>query len=552
MKMITEMLLPVLGKRKILKLIILGIFSGLCTFLFINTVTRVIAELVSGNLKSVSLEYILLFCSIILFFIWIRTTLYQSIINLSQTVFWDLRKQILSLILNGNYYQISSRKVDIHTAMVSDVNVLTQASMSIIDFSVAVILATTCLVYLSLISFPLFITTIVVALLGMSIYYLNSKKNLERFRYARYLEDRFLLNLNSILDGFKEIHMEPKKGKAIYIDKITPISNDAYKNNMAAFTGFLNNQITGQVLFYILIAGILLGGREQLQIKISDMVSFVFTLLFLLNAIETLMVLLPNLSRAVIASKRIMDLKAELEGILEEKVDDTDVESPHFQRIDVEKLEFWYQKNDSEFCIGPINLNISKGEIIFIYGGNGSGKTTFLYCLLGLLARKSGEIKINGKSVTADNYASYKANFAVVFNDFYLFDELYGISEFNEVEWHFYIRLFDLETKVELKSGCFSTINLSTGQRKRLALITALLEKKPVLVIDEWAADQDPHFRKKFYTEILPLLKEKGLTVIAITHDDQYYISADKLYRMNDGKLEGIENNQTFSLQNII
>jgi putative ATP-binding cassette transporter len=127
--------------------------------------------------------------------------------------------------------------------------------------------------------------------------------------------------------------------------------------------------------------------------------------------------------------------------------------------------------------------------------------------------------------------------FAVVFSNFFLFDELACADNCDMEKFKRYLQVFELEGKVELQDGRFSTTDLSTGQRKRLALIAALLEEKPVLVLDEWAADQDPHFREKFYMDIIPLLKKEGITLIAITHDDKYYHCADKLFRMDYGKL---------------
>ena len=139
--------------------------------------------------------------------------------------------------------------------------------------------------------------------------------------------------------------------------------------------------------------------------------------------------------------------------------------------------------------------------------------------------------------INKENYSNYRSIFSVVFSDFYLFDELLGIDNMNIQKCNDYLQLFEIEQKVKLDNNHFSTIDLSTGQKKRLALIAMLLEEKPVLVLDEWAADQDPYFRKKFYTEILPFLKKEGFTIIAVTHDDKYYHCADKLYKMDYGKL---------------
>jgi putative ATP-binding cassette transporter len=415
------------------------------------------------------------------------------------------------------------------------VNTLTNASLTIIDFFASFILALSCLIYLASISWQLFSITLIVALSGAAMYHFNSKRNLKFFGKARKLETEFQENYNAIIDGFKEIYMEPRKGAVIYDTKISTIAGSAYHNNLTAFTGYLNNQITGQVLFYSLLASVLLFLAAAFQLKPGDMVSFVFTLLYLLGAIEKIMMLLPGIMNAGVAADHLMALKKELEeSNFDHPIPQQYISRDEFQQITISNLEYNYGKS---FGIGPVNINISKGDVIFIYGGNGSGKTTLIHTILGLRLPSAGGIRLNRTLVDKDNYPEYRTLFAVVFSDFYLFNQVMGADEIDTEKWDYYVRLFELENKVSINGNNLSTTDLSTGQRKRLALIMALLEKKPILAIDEWAADQDPYFRKKFYTEIIPLLKEEGITIIAITHDDKYYHCADKLYKMNDGKL---------------
>jgi putative pyoverdin transport system ATP-binding/permease protein len=532
------MLLPHVNKRQLLKYTFLGILSGLFSFLFINAVTLVVGLIIAGELTRVSIEYVILFTSTILLFIWTRGALSLAVIRLSQSLFWSLRINILSLVLKANYQQMVKGKVEVHAALVNDVNVLTNASMGIINFFTSVILAVSCLVYLLSISLILFGITLVIALIGVVVYHLSSGNDILNFRKARGLENKFQENFNAILDGFKEIYLEPKKGKAIFDQKIRNLATEAYINNTRAQTGFLNNQIIGQVLFYILISSVLLFFSIWLNIKASDTISFVFTLLYLLNSIEMVMILLPQIARANVASTHLLDLKKRLEDTNSSNlISETFLANEEFEGLSIRNLEFYYGEQDKSFGIGPVNFDVQKGEIVFIYGGNGSGKTTFIHSLVGLCMPSDGEIRCNGILINEKNYAGYRSLFSVVFSDFYLFNELLAIDKLDVEKWNYYLELFELEDKVKIEGKSFSTTDLSTGQRKRLALISALLEAKPVLVIDEWAADQDPYFRRKFYTEILSLLKEEGFTIIAITHDDKYYHCADKLYRMDYGKL---------------
>jgi len=533
-----KIVLTQIGKGSLMKYILLGILSGLFSFLLINSVTRVVGLIMSGGYTKISKENIVIFASIILFFVWIRRSLSLLIINLSQNIFWRLRKEVLEQVLNANFMQLTSRKAKIHSAMLGDVYVLTDAALNIIQFFTASILAVACFIYLATISFQLFLITLVVSAVGVLIYHFGSIRNIKKFDRSRRLENKFQQNFNDILDGAKEIYMEPRKGRYIYEERISAIADDAYKNNVSAFTGFLNNQISGQVCFYILILSVLLYFSITLNIKPADSVTFVFTLLYLQGSIETIMVLLPGLMRARVASSHMMNLKDELEEAnFSNPVPKRYLLKNDFSNIGVRGLEFHYSDAKDSFSVGPVDFDVSRGEVIFIYGGNGSGKTTFIYSVLGLCFPSAGEIFLNDVPVTADNYPEYRTLFSVVFSNFHLFDGLFGIEHFDLAKWEFYLRLFELEGKVQLDGRSFTTTSLSTGQRKRLALISALMEQKPIVVLDEWAADQDPYFRRKFYTEIIPMLKKDDITVIAITHDDRYYHCADKLYKMDYGKL---------------
>ncbi|GGE66419.1 pyoverdine biosynthesis protein PvdE [Pedobacter psychrotolerans] len=439
-------------------------------------------------------------------------------------------------MLKAKFSQLASKKVDVHTAIVNDVGLLTEASVNIISFITSLILGISCLVYLASISFVLFLLTIIVAAIGASVFHLRSNRNNKNFEKYRQYENDFLENVNSILNGFKEIYMEPKIGKSIYEKKIKKIAKGSYQVNVTAFTGFLSNQITGQILFYLLISSILMFFGIQLNLPSNDIVSFTFTLLYLLSSVETIMLLLPSLARARIAADHLINLQLELQNLTDSEALQKIVR-PDFSNITVRNLRYHYENNSQPFSIGPIDFDFHKGEITFIFGGNGSGKTTFIHSILGLLISSEGDIQLNGTSISKEDYPAYRSLFSVVFSDFYLFNELYAIEYLDLEKWDFYIKLFELDGKVSIENNCLSTTELSTGQRKRLALISVLMEEKPILIIDEWAADQDPFFRKKFYLEIIPILKLNGLSIIAITHDDMYYHCADKLYKMEEGCL---------------
>jgi putative ATP-binding cassette transporter len=520
--------------------ILLGIVSGLLSFSFLTFINYLMDRLLGGNYVEVNTTYILLFILILIGFVWSRRALSMKIIRLSQNLFWGLRLRVVNLILKSEYEHLDTRRNEIHSVLVHDINTLTNASLAIIELIVSTVVVLSCFTYMATLSLPLFLLTLSVATLGILVYLLGARKNNKRFSKTRDLESHFIKNFNDILSGFKEIFMTPLKGRQIVKNEILPTSKEAYGNNTDAFVGYLNNQITGQVLFFLLIGSVLLFFSIKLEIDPVVTISFLFILLYLLGAIENIMVLLPSLVQAKVSLRRIKELEVELlqskMQLEEHGIDDA---AEQLDSIEIRDMCFKYtsEEFENEFEIGPVNVTIERGDVVFIYGGNGSGKTTFMHVLLGLLHPTLGGIYLNGTVVTNLNRKHFRKLFSVVFNDFHLFDKFYGNEDFDKDEACEYLEIFELQDKVQITDQGFSSTHFSTGQRKRLALIAALLEDTQVIVMDEWAADQDPYFRKKFYTEIIPIIQKKGKTVIAITHDDRYYGNCNKLFRMEFGKL---------------
>lgn len=520
--------------------LLIGAISGFSSFLFITVLNNIVGLLMDGNYKSFNPAFILLFGLVIVVFIWSRKVLSMRMIRMTQNLFWKLRSDLIKLVIKSNYEQVYQEKKRIQSALTHDVNIMLQGSLNSIQFLTSVIVVLSCMVYMAYKSFPLFFLTVGVAFLGVIFYLLREKKNNTEFIKARELEDQFQFYFSAILEGSKEIQIDEKKGQAIYAEKIIPLAKRSYKSNVSAFTGFLDNQMVGQVLFYSLISSIVVWFSVSINLNVTTTVNFVFILLYLLGSLETIMVLLPTLVQAKISANKMLDLQNDLKAKVEELEEDNEVvPQKYFTNITAKDLTYFYSdaKSEKKFQIGPINWEINQGDIAFIYGGNGSGKTTFVHTIIGLLINQSGVIYCNGEQLHEENIKAYKANFSVVFNDFFLFDEFYGNRDFDNEKARKLLKWFEIEDKVEMTKNGFSTINLSTGQKKRLALIAAILECKPIIVLDEWAADQDPYFRKKFYEEILPVLQSEGFTILAITHDDRYYHCADKIYKMEFGKL---------------
>jgi putative ATP-binding cassette transporter len=214
------------------------------------------------------------------------------------------------------------------------------------------------------------------------------------------------------------------------------------------------------------------------------------------------------------------------------------VPTPDWRTIRLENIRHTYENPEGEngFQLGPIDLTIEAGEVVFVTGGNGSGKTTLVKILAGLYSPDAGRIVVDGKPVCESGQDNHRQHFSAVFADFHLFEKLLGLSTL-DAEATEYLRHLRLDHKVKVEAGKLSTIRLSQGQKKRLALLTAYLEGRSIYLFDEWAADQDPNFREFFYREVIPGLKARGKTVIVVTHDERYFHLADRLIKLEFGRL---------------
>lgn len=453
------------------------------------------------------------------------------LIRYTQKLLVEFRLRVLRQLMKSSYTQVRKQSDEVYNVLTTDIANLSGSFLHLINFLVSIVTVMGCFAYMFVLSWKITVLTIMIACIGVLAYRLNTKRNIKQFQIARDTEEWFIRGLKHLLYGFKEIKLAPAKGEEIYHHEIKKAMDLARESFTKGAIGFLNNSIFGQIIFYIFIGALLLmSGRKEFALP-EVLVSMIVLMSFILGPIGNIMALIPELFTAAISAGKIQDL---LDEYGEETLTEETQKQPTFESIQLENVQFSYD----EFKIGPIDFRLDKGDLVFIYGGNGSGKTTFINLLTGLLPISKGNLILNNaEEITSENLLHYQSLFSSVFSDFYLFDKLYGVDDIDEDEISDYLTLFEMKDKVTYRERTFSSTQLSTGQRKRLAFIIQLIEKRPILILDEWAADQDPYFRKKFYTEILPFLKLKGITVLALTHDDQYYSVADKLFHMDYGRL---------------
>ncbi len=428
--------------------------------------------------------------------------------------------------------------------LTQDVDMISDVAFVLASALIAVAIALGCLAYLALLS-PLLFGMLVVALsIGVTIQVVAQSRGVAGFWKARDQEETLHKAYRSISEGAKELRMHRSRRSRIFREQIERTVNVIQSVNHRAINTYVMATAFGSALFFLLIA-LILGWASIRTMEPVVLSGFVLVLLFLKGPMDQIAGALPNVGRAKVALQRIADLSARFaspEPHLHLDSPPGDVRLDSCLELRGVRYAFDAPEGGKAFEIGPIDLKLDKGELVFVVGDNGSGKTTLIKLLLGLYAPQQGEILHDGQPVTAQTRDDYRQLFTTVFSDFYLFEDLVAGGEEGQAaalpETALpYLQRLEIAHKVSVRNGSFSTIDLSTGQRKRLALVHAYLEGRPVLVFDEWAADQDPSFRHLFYTELLPELRAKGHLLVVISHDDRYFHLADRIVRMEAGRI---------------
>lgn len=434
----------------------------------------------------------------------------------------------------------------IFTAINSDAQTISQTAGSLMLGVQALILIFWTAIYLATLSVPTLALVAVVLLIASRIY--KRKIALARVELRRAHDQVTALHevVEGLLGGFKEVKLSSRRAAELLDDAMQVSARTAHFRSLAQ-RALAANFIFSQVAIFVLLGTLVFLLPVLSSTFAETTVKSLTAVLFLVGPISGILSSVPQITVANAAAENLLRLEQLLDLHVEAgrgaaaadgREEAEAVQKPTgFRNIELRRLHFSRGQGSENFTVGPIDLTIRAGETIFLTGGNGSGKTTFIKMLTGLYPADSGEILVDNRVVTPAELQGYRDMYCAVFSDFYLFSKLYGIDEIDPERGSVLIDQMEIEDKVSLNGRRFSTVDLSTGQRKRLALVAAQLEDKPIIILDEWAADQDPHFRAKFYETLLPRLKADGVTVIAITHDDKYFHHADRRLQMADGRL---------------
>jgi cyclic peptide transporter len=397
----------------------------------------------------------------------------------------------------------------------------------------------------------------------LSFYVIRNKQIEKDLNTVRDLQNDYHQYLRDLIYGFKELKMSTQRNERLYTHYLEENRLKGKSLGTRSAVRYLDNELTGTYSWYIALGVSIFLLPQLLHLSLAQTVPFIVVILYLMGPLASLVKIIPYYTNVKIALERINGIREEIDAEVRQEVvaDAVAVAAGPFLDIRFEQVSFEYydDKRNKVFQVGPIDLNISKGEVVFISGGNGSGKSTFVNLLTGLYQPSGGQIYLNGLPVSAADYPAYSDQISAIFTNAYLFSENYDgfdLSAGNR-ELAQLIEMMQLSAVVRMgKDRNFIETGLSKGQQKRLAMIYAMMENRSILVLDEWAAEQDPQFRAYFYKHLIPELKKRGKTIIAVTHDDFYFECADRMLKFDYGNIVEdrriFHNNERLLLKNKI
>lgn len=543
-----------------------GLVSGCGNALLIS--------LINQSVNRAAIPNALLYFAVLGLFILMTSILAQfMLIHLSQNAIYELRLKLSQTILAAPLQHLERLGENrLLATLTDDVRSLSHAVSAIPNLCIDLATVVGCLVYLAWLSGLIFALTI--AFTSLTIWGVQSRLGSARrlFMSAREEEDSLLKHFQAITNGTKELKLHRSRREDFMNQQLQGSAATLKRKNSSAMKSFAIANGFGQLSQFVSLGFILFVLPWFLHIPLQMLSTYVLTSTFLALPMQNLLGRVPDLMRGNVALRKIerMNLSLMSQAEAESEItpatrqacqlvldqvtylyhperEEAEEHPPHRNEQDFlrprdrEKGRHPHPPLDQEkgFLLGPVSLSLRPGEITYLVGGNGSGKSTLAKLITGLYSPQQGEIYLDGIRITDVNREWYRQHFSAIFSDFYLFDRYLGFNQTNlDQEVERYLHQLQLAHKVQVKNGVLSTTRLSQGQQKRLALLTAYLEDRPVYVFDEWASDQEPLFRELFYKEILVKLKARGKTVVVITHDDRYFHLADHMVKLDYGKIE--------------
>ncbi len=495
-----------------------------------------------------------LFAGLLLLLFVSGTVAQWLLVQIGHRLVYQLRLRLVGKVLGTALERIERLgSPRIYNALTKDVTTVATAFKQLPISLYNGLLLVTGLAYMAWLSLPFFALTLAVIALGVVLDVLLGRKVKRLMQQVRQQDDQLTEQFEATINGRCELALSRERRQLLYNQRLEPIAQASLQASVRADTLWAINLNWTSLLVFVLIGTLFFLGQGLGLLSQQVVVGYVLAIMFLRTPISMILDAVPAVIRGHVALQAIDDLA------LGETVHFTQPAkaAEPFRELRLSNVQYRYPGQGDEFAfhLGPIDLQVRRGELIFIVGGNGSGKSTLAKLLTGLYQPSEGTVALNGVTLDAANSEWHREHFAAIFADFYLFADVLGengqLDGLEERVDH-YLQRLGLAHKVQFVDGRLSTTALSQGQRKRLALLLLMMEGREVLLLDEWAADQDPVFRHVFYHELLPELQAAGKTIIAISHDDRYFDVADRIYRLDYGQLVDYDRSSESPFQRVI
>ncbi|MEI5640045.1 MULTISPECIES: cyclic peptide export ABC transporter [unclassified Pseudoalteromonas] len=426
--------------------------------------------------------------------------------------------------------------------VVDDVNRITDAAVAIPMIIVSMVTVLGMLTYLAYLDLQVFAFICVAIVIGVLLFQLPVLFAKGLYTRSRNDKDTLQEGIRGLIFGAYEMKLSHEKGKQFLAEEIAdPLSSSTSQEKRGDAIIHLAGNASEMICFFVIGAVVFLLPSEYLSSSGSQF-GVVMALLYITGPIASILSMMQTLKIAQVSLERVHQLQE-----LEPEIYSTSrnaVFSEGWQTLSLSNAQYQYESDDVDeaFALKPVSLSFQKGYIYFIVGGNGSGKSTLSKLISFHYRPTKGCVQVDDSVITESNLMQMREKVGVIFSNYHLFKKLYiSTEQIDRDKVQRYMDMFKLTGKTELVGNIFTTTKLSDGQRRRLALLVALMEDKDIYIFDEWAADQDPEFKDFFYTQVLPELKAKGKLVVAITHDDRYFGCADTVIKMETGAIKSIE-----------
>jgi putative ATP-binding cassette transporter len=518
------------------KIFLLSLVTAALNLILLMLINRGLAAISAGLSAPYQLS-VAFFVSLVTYFL--LDLKYQAVLaRLSEKFAARIRLELLDRIRKSAYERFEKIPID-RTLLVLIGDPTRIATLTTLMSSFITSAATTIgvLIYIYFLSAQGFLFCIFLVILYLTISMLAQRRNIRNLKFQNTLEEDLLKHIFDFVYGIKGVKIDHSQDNDLYDNYLVPRSARLQdeKTQNTIFQAWTNS--SGSILF-LLTTGCFLFLLPAFHLNIlNHPAQFVVSIFFARGSVMALIPLFSGFASVVTSIDRVEKFKLELGESEIKKSDDYDMP---FESLTLRELSYSYA-DDRRFTVGPIDLEIRKGDLIFVHGGNGSGKSTLVKLLCSLYPAHHGTIMLNDVTIGPAALRSYRDLFGISFTDNHLSANLYGGKTEMDDAIGLYIEQLGLAHKISFKDNAFSGIDLSEGQKKRVSLIQLLVKDKPIYIFDEWAANQDPEFREYFYRNILADLVSRKKAVIVITHDDRYFSLATRLIKLDNGRLFEME-----------